>query len=207
MGKRIMMVVLALAAIVAAPIAMRRDTAVGAAGSTEDRLVIITPHNQTIRAEFGEAFAGWWEERTGRSVYVDWRTPGGTSEIRRVLDSGFEAAEDGGREGVGIDVLFGGGDYEFRKQSKLGRLAKLRVFGTHPEWFAPAVIPAKFTGERYYDEKGHEWVGVCLSQFGICYNVDGLTRRGLPAPRRWADLRISGIPGRWRWPTRRRADR
>ena len=188
MGKRIMIVVVALAAIVAAPILMRRDTALGEAGHADDRLVVITPHNQTIRAEFGEAFAEWWKKRTGRSVYVDWRTPGGTSEIRRVLDSGFEAAEEGGRAGVGIDVFFGGGDYEFRKQAKLGRLAKLEVFEKHPDWFDPSVIPESFTGERYYDTKDHEWVGVCLSQFGICYNRDGLKRLGLPKPKQWADL-------------------
>lgn len=187
MGRRVLAVVLVLAAIVAAPIVLRRNTEVGRSATANDRLVIITPHNETIRSEFGEAFAGWWRTRTGRSVYVDWRTPGGSSEIRRVLDSGFTAAAEGGREGVGIDVFFGGGDYEFRKQAEAGRLVRLQVFDHHPGWFAPEVIPQQFTGEAYYDPQ-HTWVGVCLSQFGICYNRDGLARRGLPAPRRWADL-------------------
>lgn len=187
MGSRILAVLAILAAIVAAPILLRRDTELGRAATADERLVIITPHNETIRAEFGEAFGAWWRERTGRSIYVDWRTPGGSSEIRRVLDSGFSAADADGRAGIGIDVFFGGGDYEFRKQAEAGRLVPLRVFDSHPQWFAPEVIPPQFTGELYYDPD-HTWVGVCVSQFGICYNLDGLARRGLPEPRRWADL-------------------
>jgi len=187
MLKRVSVVLAVLVAIVAAPLLLRRDTEVGAAGSADDRLVVITPHNETIRAEFGEAFAGWWKERTGRTIYVDWRTPGGTSEVRRVLDSGFDAADEDGRAGIGVDVFFGGGDYEFRKQAKVGRLAPSEVFESHPEWFDPEVIPPKFTGELYYAED-KSWVGVCLSQFGICYNIDGLERLGLPVPARWEDL-------------------
>lgn len=187
MLKRVSLVLLVLVAIVAAPLLLRRDSEVGLSGSADDRLVVITPHNETIRAEFGEAFAGWWKERSGRTVYVDWRTPGGTSEIRRVLDSGFDAADEGGRAGMGIDVFFGGGDYEFRKQAGKERLAPLRVFDEHPEWFDPEVIPQTFTGELYYGEE-RKWVGVCLSQFGICYNLDGLEKLGLPKPRSWEDL-------------------
>jgi ABC-type Fe3+ transport system substrate-binding protein len=184
---RVSWVLVVLAVIVAAPLVLRRDSEVGAAGSADDRLVVITPHNETIRSEFGEAFAGWWRERSGRTVYVDWRTPGGTTELRRVLDSGFDAADEGGREGVGVDVFFGGGDYEFRKQAEKGRLVPLEVFESHPQWFEPGVIPASFTGERYY-AADRSWVGVCLSQFGICYNVDTLERLGVPRPERWADL-------------------
>ena len=107
-----------LAAIVALPLALRRQTATAEAGKADDSLVILTPHNESIRAEFGEAFARWWKERTGRSVHVDWRTPGGTSEIRMVLDAGFKAAAETGREGIGIDLFFGGGAPDFSGQAK-----------------------------------------------------------------------------------------
>ena len=53
------------------------------------RLDVITPHNETIQREFGEAFVAWYQEKTGEEVYVNWLYPGGTSEIKRVLDSGF----------------------------------------------------------------------------------------------------------------------
>jgi len=151
-------------------------------------LVVMTPHNETIQREFGEAFTSYWKEKTGKTVYMDWRTPGGTSEIRMVLDSSFSAAEEHGDEGIGVDVFFGGGDYIFGKMAEKGRLEKLRVFESEKHLFSGEEgIPMRFTGERYWDENGL-WVGTCLSQFGICYNVDGLKRLGLEAPERWDDL-------------------
>src|SRR5690606_14321704 len=120
-------------------------------------------------------------EKTGRPLYIDWRVPGGAAEVRRVLDSAFSAADELGRPGAGIDVLFGGGKYEFVLQAGKGRLAELEVFDTQPEWFREESIPAAFSGEDYYD-KDRRWVGVCLSQFGICYNRDSLERLGLPVP-------------------------
>lgn len=170
---------------------LRRETATADPRSADDRLVIITPHNESIRTEYGEAFARWWKERTGRTVYVDWRTPGGTAEIRKVLDSGFAAAQQRHAEGIGIDIFFGGGDYEFKTQDKPkegpGRLAKLEVFAKHPEWFGEHGVPQFFSGEQYYNDE-RTWVAACLSQFGICYNEDGITRRGLTAPQSWSDL-------------------
>ena len=78
-----------LALIVALPLVMRRQSATTSPRKADDRLVILSPHNESIRQEFGEAFATHWEKTTGRSIYIDWRTPGGTSEIRMVLDAGF----------------------------------------------------------------------------------------------------------------------
>jgi ABC-type Fe3+ transport system substrate-binding protein len=186
--RRTWIVIGLLAAIVALPISLRRDTATASARKADDRLVVITPHNESIRAEFGEAFAGWWRERTGRTIHIDWRTPGGTSEIRMVLDAGFKAAEETGNAGIGMDVFFGGGEPDFAGQAKKGRFVPLRVFDTHPEWFAEGgPIPAGFTGERYRDE-ARTWTGVCISQFGICFNPAFVARLGLAAPAVWSDL-------------------
>jgi len=91
-----------LALIVALPMVLRQQTATTHFKSADDTLIILSPHNESIRQEFGEAFAAHWKRTTGRSIYIDWRTPGGTSEIRMVLDAGFKAAEDGG-EAAGID--------------------------------------------------------------------------------------------------------
>jgi len=147
--KRAWIIIGVLAGIVALPLALRRETATTDARRADDRLVILTPHNETIRREYGEAFAAHWKRHTGRTLYVDWRTPGGTSEIRMVLDAGFKAAEETGREGIGVDVFFGGGEPDFSGQAEKGRLVPLRVFESHPEWFAQGgLIPATFTGER-----------------------------------------------------------
>ncbi|MCE9519442.1 MAG: extracellular solute-binding protein [Verrucomicrobia bacterium] len=56
------------------------------------RIVIITPQNDNIRHEFGVAFARHWKQKTGETLYVDWRVPGGTSEISMFLRSEFTAA-------------------------------------------------------------------------------------------------------------------
>ncbi len=177
-----------LALIVALPMLLRRESATADPRLAQDRLVVLSPHNESIRQEFGEAFAAHWMETKGRSMYIDWRTPGGTSEIRMVLDAGFKAAEDTGRPGIGVDVFFGGGEPDFASQAKKGRLVPLRVFESQPQLFAPdGPIPETFTGERYYPPD-HVWVSTCMSQFGICYNPDVLERLKIPPPTRWADL-------------------
>lgn len=184
-----------LALIVVLPLALRRESATTSSRTADDRLVILTPHNESIRKEFGEAFAAHWKAETGRTIYMDWRTPGGTSEIRMVLDAGYKAAEETGREGIGVDVFFGGGEPDFAGQAKKGRLLPLAVFKNRPEWFGPeGVVPAGFTGERYYPDD-QVWVGTCMSQFGICYNPDALKRLGVEAPVAWDDLGAPGLIG------------
>jgi ABC-type Fe3+ transport system substrate-binding protein len=56
------------------------------------RLVIVTPHHEQIREEFAEAFVQHWKQATGQSITIDWRVPGGTSEIAMMLKSEFAAA-------------------------------------------------------------------------------------------------------------------
>lgn len=177
-----------LALMIAVPVSLRRETQTVSPRQADDKLIVITPHNESIRLEFGEAFASHWKKTTGRTLYVDWRKPGGTSEIRMVLDAGFNAAEEINAKGIGIDVFFGGGEPDFNEQSKKGRLAKLEIFDKHPEWFGEnGVIPQTFTGERYFPDD-HTWVATCMSQFGICYNPDFLKRLDLPPPTQWSDL-------------------
>ncbi|MES2475425.1 MAG: extracellular solute-binding protein [Verrucomicrobiota bacterium] len=177
-----------LVIIVALPMLLRRDSDTANPDAADDTLVILSPHNESIRHEFGEAFAADWKKTTGRSIYIDWRTPGGTSEIRMVLDAGFKAAQKTRRQGIGVDLFFGGGEPDFSGQARLDRFQRLNVFDNHPEWFAEnGPIPETFTGERYWPAD-HVWVGTCLSRFGICYNPDVLKRLDIPSPTRWADL-------------------
>lgn len=56
------------------------------------RLVIITPHHDRIREEFGHAFATHWKKTTGQTLFIDWRVPGGTSEIAMLIKSEATAA-------------------------------------------------------------------------------------------------------------------
>ncbi len=89
MGKRALLI-LALVVTVALPFALRpRQPALAPA---DDTVVIITPHNEAIRTEFGRGFQAWYRARTGRTVAVDWRVVGGTSDITRFLESEYIAA-------------------------------------------------------------------------------------------------------------------
>jgi ABC-type Fe3+ transport system substrate-binding protein len=81
----------ALLAVVIGPLLLR-PKGDGSVLKGEDTLAIITPHNEAIRSEFSEAFREWYRARTGRSVVIEWLTPGGTSETTLYLNSAYTAA-------------------------------------------------------------------------------------------------------------------
>jgi ABC-type Fe3+ transport system substrate-binding protein len=81
---------LTLAAILAVPFALKLARV--ASTATDDTVVVVTPHNEAIRAEYARGFAPWYRERTGRTVTIDWRMMGGTSEIARFLEGEYAAS-------------------------------------------------------------------------------------------------------------------
>jgi ABC-type Fe3+ transport system substrate-binding protein len=83
--------ILALLVVLLGPIALRpkRDAAPRAG---ERALVLITPHNEAIRSEFGRAFQAHYLAKTGQRVRMDYRTPGGTSEIARSIAGEYVGA-------------------------------------------------------------------------------------------------------------------
>jgi len=225
MTARLIGVALALAAIIALPFALKPKQSLLA--KADDTVVIISPHIEAIRYEFTRAFAEHYKRETGRTVTIDWRLIGGTSEIARYLQGGFYDAfrlewEKSGRlwtrevaagfanpalspdapatareareaflasnVGVGIDLFFGGGAFDFINQAKAGTLVDSGIIQAHPDWFTEASIPKSVSGEPYYDPQGR-WIGTCLSAFGICYNTDALRRLGVTdLPASWTDL-------------------
>lgn len=81
-----------LLAILALPFLARPSQRLAApAGAGGETLVIITPHNEAIRHEFTRAFTASMA-RQGRQVQIDWRSPGGGSEINRVLGAEYAAS-------------------------------------------------------------------------------------------------------------------
>ncbi len=195
---RYLIVLFAMAAAIAAPMILRPAASVRTEDYAErDRLVIITPHVETLRYELEHGFTRWMQEKHGRRVVLDWRVPGGTSDIIKMVNSEFKAAEEvkkGG--GIGLDLMFGGGpiDYSGLKKSGYivagdasGKFGPAGVKAMHPDWFTDAAIPAKVSGQEYYDPD-LAWVGTCLSAFGICWNKENLQRRGMKAPATWSDL-------------------
>ena len=87
---RILAVLAAMVAVIAVPFVLKpRENLLAGA---DDALVIISPQNEAIRYEFTVAFANYYKEKTGRTVRLDWRLPGGTSEIARYLKSEYYEA-------------------------------------------------------------------------------------------------------------------
>ena len=237
---RTALIPLILAVVVALPFALRpRDNLLAEADET---LVLISPHNEAIRSEFARGFREWYHAKTGRTARLDWRVPGGTSEIARYLAGEFQApfenhwknrlgrpwtatvqrafadskiqlgrdpARDSEAEaarraflesdvGIGIDLFFGGGSFDFIQQANAGRLVDSGFVRAHPELFgtAPGQIPPSLGGEPFYDPGGR-WFGTVLSAFGICYNVEAIERAGPDAaPRDWQDLAAPRFLGR-----------
>jgi iron(III) transport system substrate-binding protein len=84
------LIILTLVAIVALPFVFRPKRV--AVAKADDAVVVITPHNEAIRYEYARGFADWYRAKTGRSVAIDWRVVGGTSEIARFLEGEYTTA-------------------------------------------------------------------------------------------------------------------
>jgi len=203
--------VLIIAVLIAVPLAMRP------AGATPppnaERLIVITPHNTQIRWEFERAFSDWHEARHGVPVVIDYRRPGGTSEIRKQLKAIYTSAVRGGRiapdgsaeEGtMPYDLFFGGGSYE-HGQAKQGVTVELpsgevvdvpisRPAGVSEGYLYETFGENRIGSSKLYDPEQY-WLGVAVSSFGILYNKDLLESRGLPEPREWKDLTDPGYDG------------
>ena len=72
-------------------VARPRKLALPNAAVARERLIIITANNESIRYEFTRAFQAHMARR-GRSVELDWRSPGGAAEIARTLASEFASS-------------------------------------------------------------------------------------------------------------------
>lgn len=183
-----------LLAVLVAPFVMRRPGDSAPAGARS--IIALSPHNEAVRYEFERAFSAWHKIKYGEPVDMDWRSIGGTSEIVRYIDGEFEAAKQAGREGIGVDLFFGGGHFDHTRQADKEHTAPCGVRVRHPDWLEETIIPREFSGERYYDP-GDRWYGTCLSGFGLCYNTDVLAGPGMPLPpRAWSDLAQPAFHGR-----------
>ena len=85
-------IVLTLVVVVALPFIFRQQEDPGAWKPGDPELVVITPHNEAIRYEFGLAFSEWHQKQYGQPVKVDWRVIGGTTEIMRYLAAEYVMA-------------------------------------------------------------------------------------------------------------------
>lgn len=192
------------ALLIGVPLALRPERIVEPQNAA--RLIVITPHSEQIRTEFGRAFALWHQREHGEAVYVDFRAPGGTAEIQNLLRAEFRAAARTGRVrpdgsadrgAMSYDLLFGGGSYEhdlLRRGVEVvfpgGERATLPISepaGFSEEqmtgWFGDNVIgPGPISDPEQY------WIGSALTSFGIVFSRDLLRIMDLPDPTDWEAL-------------------
>ncbi len=200
-------VVRALAAGSGEPVSGRPGGRRSAAAADAATLIVVTPHVEQIRLEFGAGFDRWHRRVHGMPVVIDWRTPGGTSEIIKQLEAQFDAAARQGRIGpdgraepgaVGFDLFFGGGSFEHGKMKQVRRStvgsggAAIEYRMGQPagfeqqrldEWFGENKI-----GVQHLYDPDQYWIGTALSGFGIVFNKEVLRDLGLPEPKTFADL-------------------
>ncbi len=89
---RIVTILVILVAVLVTPFLLRPGGDAAVSVRNGERLVIITPHNESIRAEFERAFGRHMKAQFDREIFIDWRQPGGTSEIAMFLKSEFSNA-------------------------------------------------------------------------------------------------------------------
>ncbi len=143
-----------------------------------DPVLILTPHVDAIRTEFGDGFARWHERKFGTPGRVEWRNVGGSSDALRFLRSEFKNKPDG----VGLDILFGGGQEPYLALAKEKLAAMYRP---RPEILNG--IPATVLGAEIYDPTFH-WYAAAVSSFGILQNTRLQRLHQFPTARRWSDL-------------------
>jgi iron(III) transport system substrate-binding protein len=79
--------IFALVLVVALPFIFKKGEST--VEQSDNTLVVITPHDEGIRFEFETAFSEYYESKTGRSIDIDWRVIGGTSEIIRYIQATY----------------------------------------------------------------------------------------------------------------------
>lgn len=215
-------ILIAFAVVLGVPFAVRPPEASVPDGA--ERLVIITPHVEPIRVEFARGFDAWHRAKFGKPAVIDWRVPGGTSDIQKQLKAIYEKAVSSGQLTAGgelapgfgpmpFDLFFGGGSYEHGDTKKGIRAVPAGGEGAvtvsmsvsagfaqaqMDEWFGENALGAGYLYDppnREKNDPGQYWIGVAASGFGIVYNRDMLRRLGLGDPTRWEDMCRAELQG------------
>ncbi len=211
-------VFVALAIILGVPFALRPPAVRDAAYDDAVTLIVVTPHVQQIRYEFERGFDRWHHERFGRHARIDWRIPGGTSEIIRQLQAQFTAAAQNRQitfrptpEGteiiapagvIPVDIALGGGSFDHGR-IKQGITHQYLPAGAHDpaEFRLPMSVSAGYSqaeldewfgdnkiGAQILYDADQYWLGTALSGFGVVFNRELVERLGVGEPDSFEDL-------------------
>ena len=207
------LIAVAMLAVLSLPLLMRQGHQ-QPVQETGRRLVIVSPHVPQIREEFSRAFSAWHQRVYKEPAFIDWRVPGGTSEIVKQLVAQYNAAIRSGAikpDGtcaagtMSVDMMMGGGSYdhgrlksnrevfaEVADPEKPGKTKQQRIPMSAPAGFSQAQLDAWFgensIGANTLYDPDQYWIGTALSSFGIVYNRDVLKRLGVGEIATFADL-------------------
>ena len=144
-----------------------------------NKIVLVSPHQEGITTEFENAFVEWCQRELNQQVELELLdVGGGTSTIRRRIQSDFQRSP----EGINIDLLFGGGTEIFLHFAEEGLLQPYKL----PDEKL-AKIPEELLGNRLYDAE-YRWYGTAISGFGIMHNEVLRKRLKLPEVKTWTEL-------------------
>jgi len=180
-----------LALILGVPFLMRPEEPKVEDVGPEGTLVVVTPHVPQIQHEFGLAFDRWHRRVHGTPVRIDWRQPGGTSEIikqlaaqyssrcaevvkawgaaspERLASPTLDLAAEFPPGSVAFDVMFGGGSFDH---------GRLKDVNTASYWFRP--FPGEAAAEALVRTKGPVDPATVVNERQLIATV---TRDGGPA--------------------------
>jgi ABC-type Fe3+ transport system substrate-binding protein len=157
-----------------------------APGPPPARLVIVTPHNETIRRVFEQGFSEWYSGEHGQSVNIRWIGRGTPQCLVYVEDAATN--DEIALRGLVPDLMFGGGVTEHRVLAERGYA---KALPTLPD---EAAIPKSLQGVPLVDAGGN-WHATALSAFGIIYHRQACSQRRIAEPKSWADLAGPGYYG------------
>ncbi len=156
-----------------------------------------TEISRYLASEMQASFRAWWIRRGG-----DWPRGGaeaataerfrgeGVEPVLQELRQALRGIDDPAAFGTGIDLFFGGGEYDHSRAYRQG-LSVSPGFGEEAERLfrnAEGVefVPRGLSGEIWRSET---FFGTALSTFGIVYNPDRLRDLGIRTPpQAWRDL-------------------
>ena len=90
MLKKILVAALPIFVLLAIPFFLRPASGAPSDAPAE-KLVIISAHNESIKYEYDRAFRQYYRDRFGRDIELDFRSPGGTSDIVKYIADRYEA--------------------------------------------------------------------------------------------------------------------
>ena len=77
--------------LLALPFYFRKDDGIPPVEDDAETLVIVTSHNKSVRDEYEIAFRKHYKAKYGKDITLDFRSPGGTSDIVRYIEDRFTA--------------------------------------------------------------------------------------------------------------------